>query len=166
MNQAEYLCHSSGPWKKHKYLQKIGEGANAKYYYGNSKIGADVAEAAKWTAEDVIDDAKSEAGNAISNGVYKAGRFLGEKSGYHDRQRMLEAQENHRIANDIRKETHIENPKNKQEKQWNAMADQNVKNFRDTAHGAKQRYSKTPLGKVESSIKRGQARIDKLFGKN
>lgn len=33
MNNAEYLCHSSGPWKKHKYFQKIGEGANAVYRY-------------------------------------------------------------------------------------------------------------------------------------
>lgn len=38
MNQAEYLCHSSGPWKKHKYFQKIGEGANAVYKY--AKKGA------------------------------------------------------------------------------------------------------------------------------
>lgn len=27
------LEHSSGAWKKHKYIQKIGEGANAKYKY-------------------------------------------------------------------------------------------------------------------------------------
>ncbi len=33
MNHAEYLCHSSGPWKKHKYFQKIGEGAKAVYRY-------------------------------------------------------------------------------------------------------------------------------------
>lgn len=33
MNNAETLCHSSGPWKKHKYFQKIGEGAKAVYKY-------------------------------------------------------------------------------------------------------------------------------------
>lgn len=38
MNQAEYLCHSSGPWKKHKYFQKIGEGANAVYKYARKNI--------------------------------------------------------------------------------------------------------------------------------
>lgn len=38
MNSAEELCHSSGPWKKHKYFQKIGEGANAIYRY--AKKGA------------------------------------------------------------------------------------------------------------------------------
>lgn len=39
MNQAEYLCHSSGPWKKHKYFQKIGEGANAVYRYAKDNVG-------------------------------------------------------------------------------------------------------------------------------
>ena len=39
MNQAEVLCHSSGPWKKHKYFQKIGEGANAVYKYSKKKAG-------------------------------------------------------------------------------------------------------------------------------
>lgn len=45
MNQAEYLCHSSGPWKKHKYFQKIGEGANAVYRYAKKK-GSELADAA------------------------------------------------------------------------------------------------------------------------
>ncbi len=40
MNSAEELCHSSGPWKKHKYFQKIGEGANAVYKYAKDKSGA------------------------------------------------------------------------------------------------------------------------------
>jgi hypothetical protein len=39
MNNAEVLCHSSGPWKKHKYFQKIGEGANAVYRYAKKKAG-------------------------------------------------------------------------------------------------------------------------------
>lgn len=34
------LAHSSGPWKKHKYTQKIGEGANAVYRYAKKAIGA------------------------------------------------------------------------------------------------------------------------------
>lgn len=46
MNQAEVLCHSSGPWKKHKYFQKIGEGANAVYKY-SKKAAEKVADAAK-----------------------------------------------------------------------------------------------------------------------
>lgn len=39
MNQAEVLCHSSGPWKKHKYFKKIGEGANAVYKYAKDTAG-------------------------------------------------------------------------------------------------------------------------------
>lgn len=39
MNNAEVLCHSSGPWKKHKYFQKIGEGANAVYRYAKKTAG-------------------------------------------------------------------------------------------------------------------------------
>lgn len=42
MNQAETLCHSSGPWKKHKYFQKIGEGANAVYKYAKDKADAKI----------------------------------------------------------------------------------------------------------------------------
>lgn len=29
------LCHSKGPWKKHSYIRKIGEGRNAVYIYNN-----------------------------------------------------------------------------------------------------------------------------------
>jgi len=32
------LEHSSGTWKKHKYIQKIGEGASAKYKYAKDKV--------------------------------------------------------------------------------------------------------------------------------
>lgn len=39
------LCHSSGPWKNHKYIKKIGEGANAVYKYVKDK-GAEIADAA------------------------------------------------------------------------------------------------------------------------
>lgn len=38
MNSAEELCHSSGPWKKHKYFQKIGEGASAVYKYAKKNV--------------------------------------------------------------------------------------------------------------------------------
>lgn len=46
------LEHSSGPWKKHKYIQKIGTGAKAVYKY--SKKAADkVAYAAKHPHESI-----------------------------------------------------------------------------------------------------------------
>ena len=34
----ESLEHSSGCWKTHKYIQKIGEGAKAKYKYAKEKV--------------------------------------------------------------------------------------------------------------------------------
>lgn len=40
------LEHSSGPWKKHKYIQKIGEGAKAVYKY-SKKTGGKVVDAIK-----------------------------------------------------------------------------------------------------------------------
>lgn len=39
MHDKRYLAHSSGPWKKHKYFKKIGEGANAVYKYAKSVPG-------------------------------------------------------------------------------------------------------------------------------
>lgn len=33
------IMHSKGAWKKHKYIQKIGEGANAVYKYAKDKVG-------------------------------------------------------------------------------------------------------------------------------
>lgn len=170
------LAHSFGPWKKHKYVRKVGDGPNAKYYYGNSKIGAtynmyrdmpgvDPAKAAKWTAEDAIDDAKFEAEYAVSNGLYKAGKYIGEKSGYQARQNMLEAERNHRSANNVRNDTYFKNAKTRGEKSWNSIVDQDVKNKRDTAHAAKQVYDKTPLGKIESTANRGREAIANLFKK-
>lgn len=93
MNQAEVLCHSSGPWKKHKYFQKIGEGANAVYKYAKDKAGyaygskyredmdkyhdvEDRAQANMWKANEdnwklknkIEDNAKNGGPDAIVNG--------------------------------------------------------------------------------------------------
>lgn len=37
-DERDYVIHSSGPWKKHKYLKKIGDGANAVYQYANNYV--------------------------------------------------------------------------------------------------------------------------------
>ncbi len=34
----EYLAHSKGPWRIHKYIKKIGEGANARYVYARDTL--------------------------------------------------------------------------------------------------------------------------------
>lgn len=63
MNSAEELCHSSGPWKKHKYFQKIGEGANAVYKYAKN---------------DAVDDSKDFYKKHVTGDEYK-GRELAAK---------------------------------------------------------------------------------------
>lgn len=35
-HEGDFVVHSSGPWKKHKYLKKIGDGANAVYQYATN----------------------------------------------------------------------------------------------------------------------------------
>lgn len=37
-DEDRYIAHSTGPWKKHKYLKKIGDGANATYVYAQSQM--------------------------------------------------------------------------------------------------------------------------------
>lgn len=51
------LAHSSGPWKKHKYFQKIGEGANAVYRYAKKKADEKIG----ITAQNEYYDAKKNA---------------------------------------------------------------------------------------------------------
>ena len=34
----EYLAHSKGPWRVHKYIKKLGEGANARYVYARDTL--------------------------------------------------------------------------------------------------------------------------------
>lgn len=41
--ETDYLAHSKGAWKNHKYIRKEGEGLNAKYYYVTNASGAHTA---------------------------------------------------------------------------------------------------------------------------
>lgn len=147
------LEHSSGPWKKHKYIQKIGEGASAKYKYAKDKV-EDAAYNAIWTAEDAANN---------------VGKKLSDVSGYTQRQKMLEAQRLHRNADSVGKDIKAAGKKyndtSEGQKNFERIADESTRWRRDTARGAEQVYSKTPLGKIESSVKRGQKIIDNLFGK-
>lgn len=67
------IVHSWGPWKKHKYIKKVGSGINAIYYYG--KKGVDAAkEGAEKLKEgiDYLDDSiKNGAKRASGNGIDK-----------------------------------------------------------------------------------------------
>ena len=70
MNQAEVLCHSSGPWKKHKYFQKIGEGANAVYKYAKNADKTITGSAYKKEAKD--EKERSEYANELAGHSPKA----------------------------------------------------------------------------------------------
>lgn len=183
MNQAETLCHSSGPWKKHKYISKVGEGANAVYKY--AKKGAEA-------AEDAIDDARWTAEEKAYNASEAVKKTVKDKTGLSAREKYNDAVGDYERAKKIdqdwkegdKKWQNSETYKSRttrekaseikairRRNQWNAEW---VKERRDTAHAAKEAYSKTPLGKAEGkaskvksltadSVQRGQEKIKKLF---
>jgi len=76
MNQAEVLCHSSGPWKKHKYFQKIGEGANAVYKYARKNITGDEYKARENAAKENSKNDQHLAENAAKEGRASAANLL------------------------------------------------------------------------------------------
>lgn len=115
MNQAEVLCHSSGPWKKHKYFQKIGEGANAVYKYAKKNItGSDYKKEAKDEkqrseyANDLagsatknlmvgrnVDDVKTASnGNQSADFTFRSSQNWADSAAYHGR-KAAEAQSNY-----------------------------------------------------------------------
>lgn len=113
MNNAEVLCHSSGPWKKHKYFQKIGEGANAVYKYAKNadknitgsaykKEAKDEKERAEYANELAgtgtkdynyganVDNVK----NGRAKGKFATGQQWSDSAAYHGR-KAAEAQSNY-----------------------------------------------------------------------
>lgn len=70
------LEHSSGPWKKHKYIQKIGEGANAVYKYAKKKVDTDITGNA-YKREAGIQKFKSEDSSDFAKDVKKEAESIG-----------------------------------------------------------------------------------------
>lgn len=117
------LAHSSGPWKKHKYFQKIGQGANAVYKYTKKAVGyaygseyrkdmdkyhdvEDRAQANMWKANEdnwklknkIEDNAKNGGPNAVING--KALRKEKERNQeYFDKEYAKAQEANNRYGN-------------------------------------------------------------------
>lgn len=185
MNQAEVLCHSSGPWKKHKYFKKIGEGANAVYKYAkdaatSAKIDADYyGMKAGEKIEDAAKAAKEKADNLAFDAEYyteKGAKNVYNAVGGKERDAWKRAEEDYNKQNDsnrVSKEfdkemlnkTQLSQRGDLAEKQrkWQNYDDAQLRYKKDTARGKQYTYSKTPLGKAESSIKRGQAIIDRIL---
>lgn len=177
MNQAEVLCHSSGPWKKHKYFKKIGEGKNAVYKYARNAVDTIHDKAIDAELDQIPDKIKDKAEDIAWNVDYDARQLaqeakwkaedakeaIDEKTGQAAKDRWYKAEREAQSARNVRNDTYFHNAKSEGAKSWNRIVDQSVKDKRDTAHAAKQVYSKTPLGKAESTIKKGQALIDKIL---
>ena len=155
MNHAEELCHSSGPWKKHKYFQKIGEGANAVYKYAKSADKTITGSAYKKEAKD--EKERSEYANELAGHAPNALRVA-------------------RNVDDVK--NGVADFTFKTPDQW---ADSAAYHGRKAAEAEANYYSKSLFGKTEKaanstkhtvrsiandSVSRGQSIINKLLGKD
>lgn len=135
MNQAEVLCHSSGPWKKHKYFQKIGEGANAVYKYSKKAItGSDYKKEAKDEKE------RSEYANELAGHAPKA---------------IMVGRDVDNVKKDGSADFKFTSPD-----QW---ADSAAYHGRKAAEAESNYYNKSLFGKTEKTAKKTVAKGEKLL---
>lgn len=153
MNRAEELCHSSGPWKKHKYFKKIGEGANAVYKYARDKVSD-----AAYEAENAIDDAKwnaKQAAKDVKNKITGEGYKEGAKSWEEAAKSEDERAKN--LKKEIYEPAHEEGDEEWKRLSKNAMkgARENALEYRKTAADLRERYRTDSLkGRSEEAIKK------------
>ena len=165
MNQAEYLCHSSGPWKKHKYFQKIGEGADAVYKYVKKK-GAEIADAAgvdereeylkrKKTSDRYEKDLEEHGYNPLAKNSGRDDTFSKyvDLNGPHDKT--------------IKDWADWQNNTDRWKEQGQKLQSKSNEANKKTSEAASN-YYKTPIGKIELStpVTRGRKIIEDLFKKN
>lgn len=140
MNQAEYLCHSSGPWKKHKYFQKIGEGANAVYKYAKS-----AAENPGSSVEDAAHNVKKFYNKNITGDEYKGREWAAKEN----------AKYNQHLAENAAKEGRTEAA--------NRGLKESERYGRKAAKAEHDYKTKSLKGVTESAISRGQKKIDEIL---
>lgn len=163
MNNAEVLCHSSGPWKKHKYFQKIGEGANAVYKYAK-KAASDPGSAIgttqrkKWKYNEDRADVNAKAAKENSDEWDETVRDLGNDPRFGSPDMWRWAVHPATIGY---KDTTVN---------WKSYKNQKLeqaRGYRKTANEAKKQYYKTPMGKIEKGAKetvaKGESILKKLF---
>ena len=165
MNQAEELCHSSGPWKKHKYFQKIGEGANAVYKYAKDKAKAAGDALGLDEREEYLKRKKTS--DRYEKDLEEHGyRPLSRNSGRDDTfDKYVNLNDPHDKA--IKDWSNWQNNSNRWKEQGSKLQSKSYE-ADDKTRKAAFNYQKTPLGKIELSgaVQRGQKLIDSLFGKN
>ncbi len=155
---------SSGPWKKHKYFKKIGEGANAVYKYAKQVKGA----------ADYARENKSLGGKEQQEyyDAQKDARFLDKRAGWDEEwikdwkdYEGLKSTDKIQVMKDLS----------------GAMVDgdslarasrEQAKGAKRTAYEKKKVYDKTAMGVIDNtltaygkSVERGQEKILKLFGR-
>lgn len=135
MNQAEVLCHSSGPWKKHKYFQKIGEGANAVYKYSKKAI----------TGSDYKKEAKDEE---------ERSEYANELAGHAPRATMVG-----RDVDNVKKDGSADFAFNSPD-QW---ADSAAYHGRKAAEAKSNYYNKSLFGKTEKTAKSTVAKGEQIL---
>jgi len=142
MNSAEELCHSSGPWKKHKYFQKIGEGANAVYKYAKNADKTITGSAYKKEAKD--EEERAEYANELAGHAPKA---------------IMVGRDVDNVKNDGSADFAFKSPD-----QW---ADSASYHGRKAAEAESNYYNKSLFGKAEktarSSVARGQRLIESIL---
>lgn len=162
MNNAEVLCHSSGPWKKHKYFQKIGEGANAVYRYAKS-----AAENPGSAVEDAAYNAKKFYKKNITGDEYKGREWAAKEN----------AKYNQHLAENAAKEgrTEAANRGLKESERYGRKAAKAEHDYRTKSLKGRSEQVAEKVGKTASnakhtirsmaneSISRGQKLIDKLL---
>lgn len=125
----DYVAHSSGPWQNHKYLKKIGDGANAVYVYADGK--------ARNAAGKVVGTAKQFGGSAVNgtkNTFHNALKAARNASGIAQRESVKKAEKNFYSTA-------------KKHPSTSSKAHKNALNKWSKAEKA---YDKTPLGKAEN----------------
>ena len=150
------LEHSSGPWKKHKYLKKIGD----KYIYAKEKL-SDAAKKAgdlAWDAQFEAEYQAERAANAVKEGVKRATNPI---TGAEYRQRAIynqrQADVNESVANDLMeraKQTAGEQDK-RTSLTYKKMADEERRDaayYRRIAKNYRGLYNTTVGGKIENAI--------------
>lgn len=162
MNQAESLCHSSGPWKKHKYISKVGEGAKAVYKYAKSS-----AENPKTAMDNATSSAKSFYRKNITGDEYKARESAAKENAKNDQLLANTA------AKEGRKEAAnrlLKSSERYGKKAAKAEHDYKTKSLKGISERAAQKAGKTTHNATRTvrslandSITRGQEKIKKLF---
>ena len=131
------LEHSSGAWKKHKYIQKIGEGANAVYKYAKKKVDTDITGNA-YKKEAGIQKFKSEDSSDFAKDVKKEAESIGT---------LDTVTRGGTLTRDI----------------YNRNANEAAYHGRKAAEAESAYYTKSLAGKSKATVEKGKALIKDFF---